>query len=124
MISVYDKFQRDIRDGATISESLSKYNLTLKDAFDYFNHASHQKKKYPINSTKVAPYIHEVNGKYHVRKRNNKKRMTSFYGSFNSLSDAEKIVQWYNENAWDKRRLDYACEQLGIERNKRGGNHK
>lgn len=124
MISVYDKFQRDIRDGATISESLSKYNLTLKDAFDYLNRPSYQKKKYPKSSTKVAPYIHEVNGKYHVRRRNNKKRMTMFYGSFNSLSDAEKIVQWYNENAWDKRRLDYACEQLGIERNKRGGNHK
>lgn len=123
MISVYDKFQRDIRDGATISESLSKYNLTLKDAFDYLNCPSHQKKKHPKSSTKVAPYIHEVNGKYHVRKRK-KKGMAGFYGSFNSLSDAEKIVQWYNENAWDKRRLDYACEQLGIERNKRGGNHK
>lgn len=123
MISVYDKFQRDIRDGATISESLSKYNLTLKDAFDYFNRPSYQKKKRTINSTKVAPYIHEVNGKYHIRRRN-KKRRAMFYGSFNSLSDAEKIVQWYNENAWDKRRLDYACEQLGIERNKRGGNRR
>ena len=123
MISVYDKFQRDIRDGATISESLSKYNLTLKDAFDYFNHPSKNIKRPSRVSKQVAPYIHEVNGKYHIRRRN-KKRMAMFYGSFNSLSDAEKIVQWYNENAWDKRRLDYACEQLGIERNKRGGNHK
>ena len=123
MISVYDKFQRDIRDGATISESLSKYNLTLKDAFDYLNHPSHQKKKHTINSTKVAPYIHEVNGKYHVRKRN-KKGMATFFGSYNTLTDAEKIVQYFKETAWDKRRVDYACEKLGIKRNKRGGNHK
>ena len=33
-------------------------------------------------------------------------------------------VFFFLENAWDKRRLDRACEQLGIERNKRGGNHK
>ncbi|MBQ8017506.1 MAG: hypothetical protein IJ258_05300 [Methanobrevibacter sp.] len=123
MISVYDKFQRDIRDGATISESLSKYNLTLKDAFDYLNHPPKKDKRPRRIYNKVAPFIYEVNGKYHIRRRN-KKGLAMFYGSFNSLSDAEKIIQWYNENAWDKRRLDYACEQLGIERNKRGGNHK
>ena len=123
MISVYDKFQRDIRDGATISESLSKYNLTLKDAFDYLNHPPKKDKRPRRIYNIVAPFIYEVNGKYHIRRRN-KKGLAMFYGSFNSLSDAEKIIQWYNENAWDKRRLDYACEQLGIERNKRGGNHK
>jgi len=122
-MSVYDKFQKEIKEGASISESLAKYGLTLKDAFDYLNHPSHQKKKHPKNSTKVAPYIHKVNGKYHVRKRK-KKGMAGFYGSFNTLADAQKIVQYYQENSWDKRRLDYACEKLGIKRNKRGGNHK
>lgn len=122
-MSVYDKFQKEIKEGASINESLAKYGLTLKDAFDYLNRPSHQKKKHPKSSTKVAPYIHEVNGKYHVRKRK-KKGMAGFYGSFNTLADAQKIVQYYQENSWDKRRLDYACEKLGIKRNKRGGNHK
>lgn len=120
---VYEKFQQDLRDGAGISETLAKYNLTFKETFDYLHYPAKHNNMPSHDTKKVADYIYKVGGKYHVRRRTSK-RVFAYFGSYNSLSDAQKIVDYFQKNSWDKRKVDYACRKLGITRNKRGGNHK
>lgn len=56
-MSVYEKFQQDLRDGAGISETLAKYNLTFKETFDYLHYPAKHNNMPSHDTRKVADYI-------------------------------------------------------------------
>lgn len=115
-MNVYLKFRKDLQEGLSIEEALTKYNLELKQVFNYFTVPKKKKKKQ--KSYLIDRNIFKVKGYYHIRYKK------SFYGSYNSLEDAQKVRDKLIENKWNKLLLNKILTELSINKNPRGGIRK
>ena len=113
-MNAYEDFRRDLKKGLSISEALIKYNLTFKQVFKYFHRPPARIYPQP-NSSRLDDNIYLSNGYFHIR------RKQQFYGSYNSLKDAQKVRNKLIEYGWDKTNLNRILKEVKVEKNKRGG---
>ena len=104
-------FQDDVKVMG-LDESLSKHNLTLKEAFDSCLKTNHwkKKKKSKISGQKYIQYKRKY---YTVRKYKNGKLV--YFGKYKSESDAIKVRDYFIEHGWDKSQLTRVCRLLNVE---------
>ena len=98
------QFQKDLKNGLTISEALQKHGLTFKYVCDNLPRAycSSSRKRGTYNHSRKSryPYITEHDGRYYLRK-SIEGRMVHF-GSYNKLTDADKIREYCKKHGWRK----------------------
>ena len=109
-------FQNDLKKGISINEALKKHQLTLSEAMQGL-HRLQRPPKVEKKYTRVNKHIWLKNGNYYIKKTIN--HQTKYFGSFNTLEDAERVVEEYNKTAWDFRRVDSICKKLNINRRKK-----
>jgi hypothetical protein len=113
-------FQYDLQHGMTISEALTKHNLTFKQAFQEFH--GYQKKnqnrkngnKQRIEKTTNEQYIYARDDRYYLRKCI--KNESKFFGVYRTLEDAIKVRDYCIRYGWKQHSIDRYCEELGVER--------
>ncbi len=114
MNNVLIDFQQDLRNGSSLHEALCKHNLTLKEAMDGMDKPltrTHRKKR---TYESLGNFIYRMGPYYKVQKTIH--RNTLNFGTYNSLSDARKVRDYFLEHGWHKSKLDTVCELLGVER--------
>ena len=119
MESVLQAFQNDLKNGMSISEGLSKYNLTFQYAVENIPKPRPKKekkrRKYGARNPDLL-YIQHTKGKYYLRKQvRGKIRM---FGTYTSLQDAILMREYCMKHGWKQQRVDEYCKILGIERHK------
>jgi hypothetical protein len=114
MNNVLIDFQQDLRNGSSLHEALCKHNLSLKEAMDGMDKPltrTHRKKRqYEL----MGKFIYRMGPYYVIQKSMN--NITVNFGTYNSLSDAQRVRDYLVENGWYKSKLDSVCELLGVER--------
>lgn len=122
MITKMAKFQYDLQQGMSISEALTKHNLTFKQAFNQSHRPKKPRKKRQsrkrntknwVNNT-GEKYIQSRDGHYYVRK--SIKGETRTFGTYRTLEDAVLLRDYCMEHGWKQHSIDRYCEILGIER--------
>ena len=108
------EFRNDLRNGSSLHEALCKHNLTLKEAMDGMDKPltrTHRKKRVYES---LGNFIYRMGPYYKVQKTI---RCNSInFGTYNSLSDAKRVRDYFLEHGWNKSKLDSVCELLGVER--------
>lgn len=113
-------FQYGLKHGMTISEALTKHNLTFKQAFQEFheyqkkNQNRENGKKQRIEKTTNEQYIYARDGRYYLRKCI--KNESKFFGVYRTLEDAMKVMDYCIQYGWKQHSIDRYCEELGVER--------
>ena len=114
MNNVLIDFQQDLRNGSSLHEALCKHNLSLKEAMDGMDKPltrTHRKKR---RYEMMGKFIYRM-GPYYVIQKSVKGTSVNF-GTYNSLSDAQMVRDYFLEHGWYKTKLDTVCELLGVER--------
>lgn len=105
-----------LKSGDTIDNVCREYDLTLVDLLFHMRRLGDEKdnKKFCTgqkNRSTGHKYISQhTTGRYIIR--NNRKH----FGTYRTLEDALKIRDWFICNRWDKRWVDRACRECGVER--------
>lgn len=102
-----------LRNGETIEKICKEYHLTLAELMDLMKY-----REYPSQKTKKSKellYITERDGQYLLCKGN------TYYGTYYSLEDAKKVRDYFIFSRWNKRKIDWVCEKVGVERIKNEG---
>ena len=100
-----------LKSGESIEKVCTEYNLTFAELTDMLKYAN------PIKPKKLPKYISKRDGHYFLRKGN------TYYGSYRTLEDAKKVRDYFIYGRWDKRKIDEACEKVGVKRIKRQGRY-
>lgn len=108
----YLQFRKDLQNGMTISEGLTKYKITLGEAFNALQYYNKPK----ISPTRTNEYNIRQNlqGHYFIIKWIHGKQTN--FGTYTTVEDAVKIRDWFMENGWDKENIDKACTECGVTR--------
>lgn len=117
-----EEFQKDLKNGMGLEEALKKYNLSLKDAFDFVHKPitqPAQKKQYRKRNVykSVDTNISIRANSYHLRKAINGKMRWG--GSYDTIEDAQKVRDFLNEHGWNPIKVNEACKKYGIKRRRR-----
>lgn len=134
-LDVLLKFQKDLRDGMSISDACEKHEVNWGYAFENMRRmeamvkaktqsfkstsrvrGSARKRKSKIKVLNPSRYIFQRNNTFAVRKSVNGK--TKIFGTYNSLDDACKVRDELERVGWNQRRVDSVCERLGVVRRK------
>ena len=111
------RFQKDLKDGLTISEALQKHNLTFKYVCDNLPRPYSMKNRRPYkrrHTKNSRQYISDHNGRYYLRKTI-EGRMVHF-GSYDKLTDAVKVREYCKKHGWRKECIKEYEKQCGIKR--------
>lgn len=109
----YLHLRRDLQDGMSITDGLTKYKVSLEDAFKALQYTDNR----PMTSTSKTDefYIRQnMQGHYFILKWINGKQTN--FGTYTTLKDAVKIRDWFVENGWIKDDVDQACQECGVTR--------
>ena len=106
-------FQKDLKDGLTISEALQKHGLTFKYVCENLPRAYCSKSKNRGRKSKSRQYILERNGKYQLRKRVNGQQLA--FGTFDKLTDAVKVREYCKKHGWKKECIPEYRRRCGVE---------
>ena len=113
---VLKAFQDSIREGMTIDEALTKYNLTLKQAFTALQYTKPNTKTKKRQTSPERNIIKHENT-YRIRKTIN--HHTKYYGRYNTLEDARQVRNELISLNWNAD-IDEVCQKLGIQRRMNG----
>ena len=113
---VLKAFQDSIREGMTIDEALTKYNLTLQEAFTQLQFQQSRKKNKQSQFSPERNIIRQ-NNTYRIRKTIN--HHTKYYGRYNTLEDARQVRNELISLNWNAD-IDEVCQKLGIQRRMNG----
>ena len=116
MEAVLTSFQSDLRQGLGLWEALQKHNLTLKYAMDHLDKPRKPAPRRRRGYKSFGQYVYRIDKYYTVQKTLNNRSMN--FGSYNALSEAKLVRDYYLEHGWDRSRLDEICEKLGVTRRK------
>ena len=105
-------FQDSIREGMTIDEALTKYNLTLQEAFTALQYTKPNTKTKKRQTSPERNIIKHENT-YLLRKTI--KGHTRYYGRYNTLADARRVKNELISLNWNAD-IDEVCQKLGIHR--------
>ena len=106
-----NRIRDDLWNGMSIDNVCRKYNIP----FSILVAMMKQGERNNSGPKTRELYIVERDGRYHIRRAN------QYYGTYRTLSDAIKVRDWFIYNMFDKRKIDKACEECGVERySKRG----
>lgn len=104
------EFQQDLRNGLTVEEACTKYNIP----FNYvFKNMERINKRQGPNDPQLK-YITKRSGHFSVRKTVKGKQIV--FGTYSTLEEAIKIREYCEKHGWIKSNIDEYCKILGIER--------
>lgn len=104
------KIQDELKNGKTITEICTKYNITLKELIKGL-----KKNNRTYSNHKLPKYIRKINKKYSIVKTINGKQ--HYYGTYNTLEDATLIRDNLIKFNWDKDYLKLILRQTGVNQN-------
>ena len=104
------EIRQDLKDGMTINDVCTKYQLTFKQLMRLFNGDRYKATTKESISTTGELYISRVGNRYIIR------RCKKHYGTYKTLEDAVKVRNHLIFNGWYKNRLNTICKELGVER--------
>ena len=110
-------FQDSLKQGMTIDEALTKYNLTLKQAFTALQYTKPNTKTKKRRQTSPERNIIKHENTYLIRKTIN--HHTKYYGRYNTLADARRVKNELISLNWNAD-IDEVCQKLGIQRRMNG----
>lgn len=125
------EFQHDLQQGMTIHEALTKYNYTLKYAFNQLQKQQKKtkntrKRKLKNCTYNAGKYIQYRDGHYYLRKtvysHKKNRRVTRMFGTYQTLEDAIKMREAQKQIGWKVTHVDRLCDELGITRCKHWNN--
>ena len=113
------QFQKDLKNGLTISEALEKHNLTFKYVCDNLPRAycsTSRKRGHSKRNSKSRQYIthQERDDRYYLRK-SIEGRMVHF-GAYKTITDAVKIREYCKKHGWRKECIPEYEKRCGIKR--------
>ena len=100
-----------LRSGESISAICEEYDVSLADLVGMMRYRDPPERP---KKPKELLYITKRDGHYFLRKGN------VYYGSYRTIEDAKKVRDYFMLRRWDKRKIDEACEKVGVERIKQG----
>lgn len=111
-MGMISKFQEELRNTEIpLDDLLRKYGLNLESGFKLSNPTEQMVK--PEKTTTVRNIICK-NGRYYINKCINYERF--YYGSYDCLEDAERVVEKLREKDWDFLELNNICKELNVKR--------
>ena len=102
-----------LQAGVTINQVCYDYNLTFKKLVTLMLKLGNENGTFSRTARTGQLYVHEKHGRFLVVKDHKS------FGSYRSLEDAVKIRDWFLHERWDRRWVDRACKETGVERCKR-----
>lgn len=101
-----NRIRDDLWNGMSIDNVCRKYSIPFNML------VAMMKQGEPNNSGPKTRelYIVAQDGKWRICRNN------QYYGTYNTLADAIKVRDWFIYNMFDKRKIDRACRECGVER--------
>lgn len=110
-------FRDSLRNGMGLWEALEEYNLTLKEAMDHIDKPMTRSKRKRRSYEGMGRFIYRM-GNYYVIQKSIRNKTVNF-GTYNRLSDAKKVRDYYLEHGWNRKTLNKVCEELGVTRRRK-----
>ena len=109
-----NNLEDEVRDTITpLNEILQKHQTNLKKVMSTKNKKVHEEKSKKKTKTNIVNITY-TRGVYMIKKYINSKNV--YYGSYDTLEDANRVKQELIKNNWDKTCLDKICKELGVRR--------
>ena len=103
--------QKDLKNGLSIQEVCTNYNLTFKELVNIFRkdiHTNVHKKRGEM----FYIYLFRYSNKELLIIQKNK----MYFGLYSTLDDAIKVRDCLIKRGWNKKELDCICQKLGVTR--------
>jgi hypothetical protein len=107
-------FRKDLQQGMTIHDALTKHGITFQDAFQQLHKYKRTPEKKTYTQIGVSQYILTVDNRYAIRKNINGK--TRMFGTYDCLEDAVLVRDELIRDGWHQTHVDSICERLGVQR--------